>query len=65
MKIVFGLIILAIVFGAYHAFAGMFAGPYDNEEAFEETMFGLKIIAVAMCAMMTALAISLIFGGAA
>ena len=65
MRIIFGIVILAIVYGAYHAFAGMFADPYDNEEAFEETMFGLKIIAVAMCAMMTALAISLIFGGAA
>lgn len=65
MRIIFGIVILAIVYGAYHAFAGMFAGAYDNEEAFEETMFGLKIIAVAMCAMMTALAIGLIFGGVA
>lgn len=65
MKIVFGLVILAIVFGAYHVFAGMFADIYENDDAFEETMFGLKIIAVAMCAMMTAFAISLIFGGAA
>ena len=65
MRIIFGIVILTIVYGAYHAFAGMFADPYDNEEAFEETMFGLKIIAVAMCAMMTALAIGLIFGGAA
>lgn len=65
MKIVFGLAILAIVFGAYHAFAGMFADIYENDDAFEETMFGLKIIAVAMCAMMTAFAIGLIFGGAA
>lgn len=63
MKVIFGFTILAVVYGAYHAFAGMFADVFDNDEAFNEVMFGLKIIAVAMCVMMTALAICLIFGG--
>lgn len=59
MNIIVGLIILGIVYGAFNALMGALSDDYDEERI----LYGARILAASLCALMAFGAIVLIFFG--